>query len=420
MAWPNVFTALDLSQYTKLIEKLAEDLQSGKIKATDISEDLVRQTYKDLARASAKGYGKSFYNYERNGKQKLSLQQNIYRFSAAKTYQEQALLNSFLLDENGQRRNAAEVKKLALAMNEEFNSRHLQTEVNTFQRTNAQAEKWNKYQEQKDLYPNLQYKTAKDDRVRDDHEAVDDIIKPVEDKFWDKWYPPNGWNCRCYVVQTDKPATSGTPAGNPTLGFQNNPGKTGNPVDPEHPYFIFPDKDARKIRSSFEDLKLKLPQYNEVHKKGSGSLEVSVWADPEDIVQNIAAGKVLVNSLKAKVKIRPHVNSAIKKKYKNPELEINGVVGDLKNITSNSGITNGFKTAKGQMGALKGYTVLFNLDGIKKLDLTAIKEQLNNKISPQRGIKIKSIFINYKGKAIELTRDEIIKRNYKKLDDLVQ
>lgn len=44
------------------------------------------------------------------------------------------------------------------------------------------------------------YYTAGDDRVREEHAVLDGICLPKEDKFWTRWYPPNGWSCRCTVV----------------------------------------------------------------------------------------------------------------------------------------------------------------------------------------------------------------------------
>lgn len=395
-------------------------MHQGKIKSTDFNEELVRQIYSDLNEATGKGYGKTYTNYDRDPGQKLKLAQNVFKFSAAKTYQEQAKLNYLLNDENGNRRTYAEFKPLADKMNLEFNQTYLKTEVGTFQRTAAQAKKWAKYDSQKDLYPNLQYKTAKDKRVRDDHEAVDDIIKPIDDKFWDTWYPPNGWNCRCYVVQTTKQATNLEPKGNPTLGFHNNPGKTGQPMDGEHPYFIFPKKEANQIRVGFEELKLKEPMYKEIHSKGKAKLEGSIFSDPADFAENIATGKILVNQLKANVKIRPHVNPAILKNKKNPEYQINGNVADLKSISSNSGITNGFKKAKEQMGNLASYSVVFNLDSIKKINSSSIIQQIENKISQNRGKKIASLFFTYKNKAVELTRKEILRKEFDKLKELLE
>lgn len=412
--------ALDISNYTKLIEKIARDLHSGKMQPTDLNEQLVRQTYKDLSEGVGKGYGKDFYNYERNAERKLELRQNLYKFSGAKNYQQTAKLNFLLQGDDGNPRPFPEFKKEALKLNEEYNRNYLRTEFQTSQRAGAQAEKWGKYEGQKALYPNLQYKTAGDKRVRDDHDDVADVIKPIDDKFWDTWYPPNGWNCRCYVVQTSKGASSGTPPGKPTMGFHNNVGKSGSVFDGEHPYFIFPKKEAGKIRSGFEELKLQEPMYDQIYKKGKAKLEGSLWSDPADIENNIASGKILVSQLNINVKIRPHVNPVILKNRKNPEFEIRGNVADLKNIRSNKGITNGFDSARQQMGNQASYSVIFNLDGLKKPDITAIQNQLNNKISPERGKKISSVFFTYKGKAAELKRGEIVARQYEKLIELLK
>ena len=33
------------------------------------------------------------------------------------------------------------------------------------------------------------------------------------DTFWDEYYPPNGWNCRCTAVQVRKGKYTETPRG---------------------------------------------------------------------------------------------------------------------------------------------------------------------------------------------------------------
>lgn len=43
----------------------------------------------------------------------------------------------------------------------------------------------------------LQYLTMEDDRVRPSHAALDGIILPKDDPFWEKHYPPWEWECRC-------------------------------------------------------------------------------------------------------------------------------------------------------------------------------------------------------------------------------
>lgn len=43
----------------------------------------------------------------------------------------------------------------------------------------------------------FQYLTMEDDRVRDSHAALDGIILPKDDEFWDDHTPPWEWGCRC-------------------------------------------------------------------------------------------------------------------------------------------------------------------------------------------------------------------------------
>lgn len=45
-----------------------------------------------------------------------------------------------------------------------------------------------------------EYYTVGDDRVRPTHEAMDGVRLPKGDPTWQRWWPPNGFRCRCAVV----------------------------------------------------------------------------------------------------------------------------------------------------------------------------------------------------------------------------
>lgn len=45
----------------------------------------------------------------------------------------------------------------------------------------------------------LQYMTQDDARVRPSHRKMHGIIRPIDDPIWQIWWPPNGYNCRCYM-----------------------------------------------------------------------------------------------------------------------------------------------------------------------------------------------------------------------------
>ena len=407
--------ATDLSDYANLINKIASELQDGKIKPADLNQELLSKTLADIKKAAGDGYGDSFFDYSERPVAKLKLKQNLYRFSGAKTYQEIAKLNFFV--QKGLP--ITELKKEAKKINQEYNMQYLETEVITAKRSGAMAEKWGKFEDQKSVYPNLMYKTVGDSRVREEHKEKNGIVKPVNDPFWDKWYPPNGHRCRCYVIQTDEDVTKGTPTGNPTPGFHGNVGKSNMAFnEDEHPYFIFPAKDAAKIRESFESLKLTSPDYSQVYNNKKAILEVSTWADPFDLEKNLNAAKVLVDQLSLSVKIKPH-SEAIPNR-KNPEYEINGKDADLKNVNSVNGITNGIDSAKAQMGAGGSlYSIVFRLDNLKGFKLGDITKQLANKVGKQRGRQIKSVFFVKGGKAVELTRKDLVAKDYKKLQDIL-
>lgn len=51
--------------------------------------------------------------------------------------------------------------------------------------------------------PFWQYITVGDENVRPDHALLDGVIRPAGDAFWDQYYPPWDYGCRCTVVSLD-------------------------------------------------------------------------------------------------------------------------------------------------------------------------------------------------------------------------
>jgi SPP1 gp7 family putative phage head morphogenesis protein len=86
--------------------------------------------------------------------------------------------------------------------------------------------------------PFWMYDAVNDRRTRPSHMAMDGLVYPADHPFWDTWYPPNGYRCRCSVrslsesqvrrrglaVQAELPTVAGRPL-LPDPGFQANPAK---------------------------------------------------------------------------------------------------------------------------------------------------------------------------------------------------
>lgn len=56
----------------------------------------------------------------------------------------------------------------------------------------------------KDRLPYLRYVSVLDARTRPDHARWHGTVLPVDHPFWRTHTPPNGWRCRCLVVQLDE------------------------------------------------------------------------------------------------------------------------------------------------------------------------------------------------------------------------
>lgn len=78
-----------------------------------------------------------------------------------------------------------------------------------------------------------QYVTVGDDRVRPEHEVLDGVTLPKDDPFWQRFYPPNGWNCRCQAIPIFEQVKEVKPklynddgsSVTPDKGFDFNPGQ---------------------------------------------------------------------------------------------------------------------------------------------------------------------------------------------------
>ncbi len=196
-----------------------------------------------------------------------TLDQNIFFFSGFKTHHELVVASRMLKGDDGNFKPFQQFLKDVETINKVYNRNYLQAEYNFATASTQMAVKWKEWEQEGDRY-DLQYRTAGDSRVREEHAALDGITLPPSDPFWNSYLPPNGWNCRCTAVQvrqgkyprSDSAAAMAAGANCTDTPkkqiFRFNPGKQEKIFPPKHPYYKVNDEvkkavqDVEKISNS--------------------------------------------------------------------------------------------------------------------------------------------------------------------------
>lgn len=198
-----------------------------------------------------------------------ALDENIYLFSGFKTYHQMNDCSRLLKGDDGGFKPFDKFLQDVLAVDAKYNRNYLYAEYNFAVSSTQMAVKWHEIEKDGDDY-DLQYRTAGDEKVREEHQALDGTTLPPSDKFWNEYYPPNGWNCRCTAVQvrkgkypqsdSDKACAEGEKAttqigkngANKAEMFRFNPGKANKVFPPKHPYFKAPESAKKAVVDAAE------------------------------------------------------------------------------------------------------------------------------------------------------------------------
>ena len=410
------------------MEQIAKDRYNGTLKKGELSDEYILENYKELNGAMWEGFGKDNFRVNKQtgaiSPEVLQMQRNLYKFSGAKNYVLLQQINEILRSDKGKNWQTflQEVQKL----NPKYNKNYLQAEWQTAKQAGYHAANWQEYVKRKDLYPNLKYCTQKDERVREEHRPLEGFIAPIESDFWKDFYPPNGWRCRCYVVQTAEPASTGDMPqlsdkdfpkefrGNVAISgqvFKEDSTNQGKP----HPYFALAldaDSDTKK---AFELSKLSAP-YTEVYEAKNGAMvKVSPFADESDLGKNLKSAIVIADNLGVSMNIRPHLDRNVIE-GKNPEFETNNIIGDraqfegkdLRKFVENT-FKNKFKEDNGQLsGQAKSFLVLdIGKNAFTESELIAFGAKIKSKMLNR--VTVGFIYIVRGEKAVVIKRRDLEK-----------
>jgi SPP1 gp7 family putative phage head morphogenesis protein len=405
--------------WTSDITQVMEDMISGKLKPEDLNKDLLAQTGAKIMEAVSTGFNRNpslidfdtpDYNYMNQ------LHSNVYNFAGAKTYQHLRELNDLLLDENGRvipfnqfRDKVDEYRSMAMGTEKRYNELWLRSEYNNAQAQAQAARRWKDFEEDADIFPNLEYRTAGDANVRGSHEKLNGIIRPINDPFWDKYYPPNDYGCRCRARQTDATPTDTKGTSLDPL-FKNNVGKTGYIFPEKHPYYktnkanlraikenvsefgrMENARNNKKIYSNYDNKQFEQVQFDE--KSGGFILQEKGWKDANemDTARLLMQMGERIVLLKAK-------NMA---KVKTPDALVNDTKFDFKKIanTSQNSIYQNLRRGKTQARHITLH--------LEKLDRQALRDGLLQAVRMDKEGEIQGVMVLYKANKLFVHRSEI-------------
>lgn len=380
---------------------------------------MARKVAAALSQAIAKGYGKSFPKLDFDSPDRemyANLQRQVYHFSFAKNY-EQLKATSLALSAGNQVVPFPEFRDIAIRINNEFNARHLRTEYDTGIGSAQMASRWVQFLQDQDTIDLLTYLTVGDANVRPSHQALHGITRKITDAFWKKYYPPNGWGCRCDAAQsTDGKETPEEKIIQPTdvpKMFQTNLAANGLAFPDDHPYFEHVPDDVLQAADQNNPF-----IYDQVFKgKKSGSVWRSALHGQEEFKGNLAISKVIANQghrviLLPEVKPDSEAQRALRKmvlpdlikKGKNPDASIDGKLFEFKHATESTQSSIQKAIDKGRKQA-EGLVILVNDD----ITEAKFKRYVKGKLMQLKTDMPDEIWMIRKGKLIKFTTTDIIK-----------
>ncbi len=336
------------------VEDLYRSIQSGSFSPEKLNKSTVLNNAKTLQRAFNKETGNNFeepdyrtpdYNWVQG------VNENLFYFAGAKNYNELSDLQRMLTKDgklvpfNQFERNVQWYHKKKMQIENQYNKNWLRAEYNHAQKVANASARWSEFENNSDIYPNLRYRTTGDSRVRDSHRRLNGVVRPLNDPFWDRYSPPNDWNCRCRLEPTAAKPTDKGPDIPMKAMFKNNPAKTGAVFTERHPYHERSKSHREEIKTQtigfMKELRVerntayrKLVDKNSDMNVGPMNQQggfVAVQTGANSTAQELAVANYLKGNGNMVV-IKAVGNDDFKK---NPDFEVDRAVFEVKSITGN-------------------------------------------------------------------------------------
>jgi SPP1 gp7 family putative phage head morphogenesis protein len=270
-------TQLDILRSLK--DAQIEGIFNGDIDPFNLPEDVYQAIANYLAGGIEKGIGFSADKVEFGTPDYdliNELRDNVYLFSAARTFQQTLEMSDALVGPDGEIVSLKDFKEAASEIftryngadtDEEIKPGWIETEYNTTITQAENAKKWQDVEAKKELLPYLRRVAVGDDIVCDICGELNGITAPVDDPIWDEVAGAAHFNCRCIEEQleleegennqwTDDEMQEAVDRSKMPDEFKYNPGKQKEIFSTEgksqHPYFSVPKEYQAYAERNFD------------------------------------------------------------------------------------------------------------------------------------------------------------------------
>lgn len=408
---------------TDVFERAIKEVYDRKIKRGELHAALWRATADELLKAIDEGTGKTYTDIRYTDPDKeyiAQLRQNAMTFAAFKNHANMADMFKLLTDANGKPRSWNDFKTEALKLNAQYNTNWLQAEYNTAVSSARMAYNWHRIKTDFGEDTMLRYETVGDSLVREAHRKLDGIIRPMNDAFWQSFYPPNGWNCRCDVVpaigetETELPEPPSDKEVPPMFRF--NPGATAELFPPEHPYFDVDVKKKNHIMTEYYKILENLPYEHYKKFDNGGIIEIHPTHNIAEIKENLWFAEMINADEPHHIKL----NMYIKDGRKNPDAIIDGIYSEFKFPKKSNNITNIIQThveeAAKQLRAVESQGIVVIAIDNPTATMKKIENGLYWALNKDRNKNINQVWLILKDrKMLKIKREQVADLSFKDL-----
>ena len=285
--------SLNEGQIDDIIAEITNHIYKTKGTASLENTQLTRMYASKYWNAVKKGYGNDLTDFDYttpDWNMMASLNRDVYHFSAAKDYQQLKSLSQAVIGEDGKILSFSDFKNAASEINNEYVNTWLKTEYDLAVSGSKMAGKWVDIQESG--APLLEFDAVMDNLTSALCSSLNGVVKPVNDPFWDIYYPPNHFRCRSTVKQRYSGAVTPSSSINypdiPKM-FQTNLAKDGLIFPKGSSYYKGLPADitgTKALRNDMRELAFKKVVGKTVEVEGIGEVHITKAGIRKCLTQN--------------------------------------------------------------------------------------------------------------------------------------